>query len=73
MPSAINTSAKFLGTALLVGLVSACSVTPSPLQFAESQAVHEFDESRATFGQRIALADAGFTTKLRGLNPYFGR
>jgi len=53
--------------------MSACSVTPTSLQFAESQAVNTFDESRATFGQRIALAEAGFTTKLRGSNPYIGR
>lgn len=73
MSSAIRTSARLMGTALLVSILSACNVTPTPLQFAESQAVQTFDESRATFGQRIALADAGFTTKLRGHNPYIGR
>ena len=73
MSSAIRSSTRLMGAALLVGILSACSVTPTPLQFTESQAVHTFDENRATFGQRIALAEAGFTTKLRGLNPYVGR
>lgn len=59
------------GTILLVaGLATACT-SPSPMQLAEAEAVHRFDESRLPYGLRIA--QAGYTPRLYGLNPYFGR
>jgi hypothetical protein len=62
---------RLAGTILLVaGLAAACA-SPSPLQRAEADAVHRFDESRLPYGLRIA--QAGYKPRLYGLHPYFGR
>ena len=37
------------------------------MQLAEAEAVHRFDESRLPYGQRIALAQAGYKARLYGL------
>lgn len=73
MQKLINKNMKRLSVILVAGLVSACGTTSSPQQLAEARAVHAFDENRAPFGQRIARAEAGFTPRVYGLNPYFGR
>ena len=70
---AISKRLSFVTVILLVaGLATAC-VSPTPGQLAETEAIHQFDESRLPFGQRIALAQAGHTPRLYGLSPYFGR
>ena len=62
---------RLISTVLLVaGLAAACT-SPSPMQLAEAEAVHRFDESRLPYGQRIV--QAGYKPRLYGLNPYFGR
>lgn len=68
--------AKLASTTLMLAALSACSLIDAPgstRQIAEAQAVHTFDESRLPFGQRIALAQASYSPRLIGLNPYFGR
>jgi starvation-inducible outer membrane lipoprotein len=74
MRRSVTRELRLTGMIFLVSiLATACTSTPSPLQLAEAEAVHRFDESRLPYGQRIALAKAGYTTRLYGLNPYFGR
>jgi len=76
MSKQLNSIAKLLSVTLMMGLVSACSTigaSGSPQQIAERQAVFAFDENRAPFGQRIVFAQASYSPRLRGHNPYFGR
>ncbi len=73
MNKPFSKAVKALSIMTMIGLLSACGTTGSPLQRAEADAVHAFDENRAPYGQRIALAQAGFKPRLYGLNPYFGR
>jgi hypothetical protein len=62
---------RLVGTVLLVaGLAAACT-SPTPLQLAETEAVHRFDESRLPYGMRIVQAT--YKPRLYGLHPYFGR
>ncbi len=69
--------AKLSGVALMMALVSGCSLfdlNGSPRQMAEAHAVHRFDESRLPFGQRYVIAQASYRHRgVYGLNPYFGR
>ena len=70
---AISKRLHLASTILLVaGLATAC-VSPTPGQLAEAEAVHQFDESRLPYGQRVTLVQADYTPRLYGLNPYFGR
>ncbi len=67
---------RLLAVTAVVGLASACSMvgaTGSPQQIAQANAVHAFDENRAPYGQRVALAAASYRPLVYGLNPYFGR
>ncbi len=73
MKKHFGTAPKALTMLTLIALLSACGATGSPQQRAEANAVNLFDENRAPYGQRIALAEAGFKPRLYGLNPYFGR
>lgn len=62
----------FMMTLLLAGC-SLVGETGSPQQTARAEAVHRFDENRAPYGQRVAVADALYRPQVYGLNPYFGR
>ena len=73
MPKHLRAPLKLVGAVALLAITTACTLTPTPQQRAEAQAVHMFDESRLPFGQRIALAQASHKPRLYGLNPYFGR
>lgn len=73
MSKHFSTATRALTMLTLIGLLSGCGATGSPQQRAQANAVHAFDENRAPYGQRIALAEAGFKPRLYGLNPYFGR
>lgn len=76
MTKNLNRIAKLLGVTMMIGLVSACSTLGfqgSPQQIAQARAVHAFDENRAPFGQRIAVAQSFYSPQVRGLDPYFGR
>lgn len=67
---------KLASVILVMGLASACSTNgkvSTPLQFTETEAVQAFDKDRTSFGQRIALAEGGFTTRVHDLDPYLGR
>ncbi|MGI9486522.1 MAG: hypothetical protein ACR2RF_11705 [Geminicoccaceae bacterium] len=73
MSKRFSKTTKALTMLTLIGLLSACGATGSPQQLAQANAVHAFDENRAPFGQRIALAETHFRPRVYGLNPYFGR
>ena len=67
---------KLAGVMLVMGLASACSTNgtlSTPRQLAETGPVHLFDTERTSFGQEIALAEGGFTTRVHDLAPYVGR
>ncbi len=68
----LNMSSRASTILLVAGLATACA-SPTPVQLAETEAVHQFEESRLPFGQRIALAQADYAPRLHGLNPFFGR
>jgi len=68
-----STVVKFSSVVLLMAIVSACTSVGAPRQLAEAERGRAFDEQHAAFGQRIALAEAGFTTRVHNLTPYFAR
>ena len=69
-------TAKLASVMLVMGLATACSpdgTLSTRLQLTDTGAGHVFDKDRTSFGQRIALAEGGFTTRVHDLAPYVGR
>ena len=67
---------KLAGMMLLIGLASACSTNSTvstPLPLAGTQVGYAFEKERASFGQQIAYAEGGFTTRVHDRPQYSRR
>jgi len=69
----MNVTVRLTGAALVMALFSACTSVSVPTQLAEATTGYQFDQSRTTFGERLALAEAGFNTRVEGVNAYAAR
>ncbi|MEM8950478.1 MAG: hypothetical protein AAGC99_14205 [Pseudomonadota bacterium] len=66
-------TAKLASVMLMMGLASACGTNGkvnSLLQLTETETGGLSENERASFGQQIAFAEGGFTTRIHDLAPY---
>ena len=73
MQTYLSVATRLTGVALVMALFSACTSISLPTQLTENRGGYEFDESRTTFGERLALSEAGFKTRIDGVSSYAPR